>query len=147
MRISDWSSDVGSSDLTSPVLTPDHEDGECGSTERPGDEDPRHRDRCRLDLLEGEAGVLEARLLLIHLLEQVRRTQHRDAGQQRADGDSAGADPGGQAGAEHVGGSGDGGGDMLSPLLLPLLLSRLVLLRSEEHTSELQSLMRISYAV
>src|SRR3546814_10301447 len=42
-----------------------------------------------------------------------------------------------------------GGGSMLAALLLPGLLDRQHdrRIRSEEHTSELQSLMRISYAV
>src|SRR3546814_2151984 len=45
-----------------------------------------------------------------------------------------------------------GGGSMLAALLLPGLLDRqhdrrIMLCRSEEHTSELQSLMRTSYAV
>src|SRR3546814_5173355 len=38
-------------------------------------------------------------------------------------------------------------GLMIVPLVLPLMAAALLLLRSEEHTSELQSLMRISYAV
>src|SRR3546814_10066861 len=39
------------------------------------------------------------------------------------------------------------GKDMIAVNPIPLLLQRSPLVRSEEHTSELQSLMRISYAV
>src|SRR3546814_3538025 len=99
MRISDWSSDVCSSDLIS-VVGP----GRHGASRR---SDGRRRSR------------------------QVRA---RDAGEDR-----------------HAGRTGDAPppAALQSPLLIRQLLGGLLFLplRSEEHTSELQSLMRISYVV
>src|SRR3546814_3865423 len=99
MRISDWSSDVCSSDLHERVV-----DGFF-------DEGPRWAG-ADLALVEGEHGeALEA-------LVEVRVIGVHDVGE------------------EHVG--------RLAP---ELERHRVQVLRSEEHTSELQSLMRISYAV
>src|SRR3546814_6175526 len=99
MRISDWSSDVCSSDLFVPLL-----DSACHAHHA------AHRLRC---LRAGAA--LQRRLAR----QQLRRLD------------------GAQDLARHVG---------LRPLRRHLLRG-LPTGRSEEHTSELQSLMRISYAV
>src|SRR3546814_9275945 len=98
MRISDWSSDVCSSDLR------------CRPRVRSGHQ---HRDRCRCNTVaaaddDRDAGAAGAEFPVRH--HPLR--QHR----------TAGVVPGGPARTP--------GG-----------------IRSEEHTSELQSLMRISYAV
>src|SRR3546814_7840793 len=90
MRISDWSSDVCSSDLIS-LAFPDRAPRHLGS--RPADADAgRH---------------------------QTRRAGHAGAGGDEQDGDHVHPGP----------------------------RDRQAAVRSEEHTSELQSLMRISYAV
>src|SRR3546814_10623263 len=102
MRISDWSSDVCSSDLVRRRGVADHLD--------------RHR-------LDHQPLVLhqEAEPLPVHLLE---RGPHRGAVGEVDDQRLVGAGIAQMRAA-----------DALDPL------------RSEEHTSELQSLMRISYAV
>src|SRR3546814_2128554 len=108
MRISDWSSDVCSSDLS---LFPTR-GGRCRRAVGERDDEPvpveRHRplSSCR----RGRAGEPRRRLVL-------SRSQ------------------------------GGGGGDRGSHRLLERRRGRLTARRSEEHTSELQSLMRISYAV
>src|SRR3546814_9238093 len=104
MRISDWSSDVCSSDL----LLRRH-----------------HRE---VDVDEGQIDE-ERFLLVVRLLDELRRPID-----------------------EHVGGIPLPGADLgrIGAHLFPVdekVLGVLLHLRSEEHTSELQSLMRISYAV
>src|SRR3546814_2396896 len=101
MRISDWSSDVCSSDLI-----------EEAAQQRAGTGAPEH-------------GVIGADVDRQPLHQHVHRRIGRDA---RA-GDQEGEDGRGRIGAHGWGCT------FPSPL------------RSEEHTSELQSLMRISYAV
>src|SRR3546814_2706187 len=117
MRISDWSSDVCSSDLKELVARALH----------------RESPRARRPFVALNTAAIPAELLESELF-----------------GHEAGAFTG--ATKRHVGRfeQADGGtlfldeiGDM--PLALQTRLLRV--LRSEEHTSELQSLMRISYAV
>src|SRR3546814_2963753 len=115
MRISDWSSDVCSSDLRLGGLVLQHlgllASGD-GDAPRPlGLGDLAHQ-------LDGEQAVLEL------------RTGHLDVV--------------GKVEAPLEGTGGDAAMEILHPVLLGVLLGTL---RSEEHTSELQSLMRISYAV
>src|SRR3546814_7564099 len=98
MRISDWSSDVCSSDLYVPGADP-HDDGAEAA-------DPDHR-----------AGA--------HLSFRFGRHPHADVPSGRRAGDRQG---------DHA------GAPQMDARDLPQG-------RSEEHTSELQSLMRISYAV
>src|SRR3546814_2804181 len=107
MRISDWSSDVCSSDLVVAeyrVLV----------------RVERHRLTVRLDILPGRVHVGKGALALDHLQMHQLAGRIIDVNQQRA----------------------------LRPAILkPPVLRAIELARSEEHTSELQSLMRISYAV
>src|SRR3546814_7899368 len=106
MRISDWSSDVCSSDLHHALAAPAVE------VQHPaGDREQRH----------SEAGDHE---------------QHH----------ATGAEEAAAMQREHA------GADLLSPVAVVVALvrdrlQRPAVERSEEHTSELQSLMRISYAV
>src|SRR3546814_2428427 len=108
MRISDWSSDVCSSDLLGPELAQAVQEFLRAADAGEG-----------IDAPSGEAAVarLEA------------RPQHRQAARQALAGEGA------------VGDHHRGVGAREAPL------RRLAQGRSEEHTSELQSLMRISYAV
>src|SRR3546814_1788374 len=105
MRISDWSSDVCSSDL-----------------------DQRRR----------------------HLAAQVeQRDRHAKPGQQPVAGAGQGGEEDDGEGGVH-GGEGSSANEVGAGVIGDpggALLLLLLLLRSEEHTSELQSLMRISYAV
>src|SRR3546814_8702909 len=103
MRISDWSSDVCSSDLQG-VLPEDV--GVARNLDHDGD------DR------RPSLGCAELSVLIVTLCP---------------------------CDTEAVGGGADHAGDLDRNLLTPNLGKRVV--RSEEHTSELQSLMRISYAV
>src|SRR3546814_6000437 len=117
MRISDWSSDVCSSDLA---------DGGAAAVEKARRVVDRRREI-------GDA-VLVGQHLPVHrhlLTAVVGPLDHRD-------GDAAAA--GGGDGGDHRG-LAEGAGKAAH--LQVELLRR----RSEEHTSELQSLMRISYAV
>src|SRR3546814_3588841 len=98
MRISDWSSDVCSSDLKIVILTPDPE---------------RFRGALTLAAAQAALGASVSIFLQLEAVALLRRPYG-------APGDSAHKAKG-----------------------LPTLAE----LRSEEHTSELQSLMRISYAV
>src|SRR3546814_9216419 len=103
MRISDWSSDVCSSDLAWPVA---YRVG-CGAEQQGLDEAalPHHRAGVALVVVgvaAGEAGELAAQRVVVRVVGEVAAI------------------------------AGEGGA---------------ALVRSEEHTSELQSLMRISYAV
>src|SRR3546814_1722168 len=107
MRISDWSSDVCSSDL----LLAAHEQA-AGLVDRPAD--------------ERRAGFLGDR----HRLARDQRLVDRSAA---FEDDAIDRDFFARADTQHVANSD--------------VLERDLLVRSEEHTSELQSLMRISYAV
>src|SRR3546814_2756779 len=100
MRISDWSSDVCSSDLRG-------RDGAAACARDRAGRTGGLQQRLRMDVVGiGEAGLLAGNRAHAHaLLDRVRAVLH---------------DP---------------------------VLHRPALARSEEHTSELQSLMRISYAV
>src|SRR3546814_8654700 len=108
MRISDWSSDVCSSDLLCLWGRPEAQ-GLPVEGRRSAHAHDRPRPRA------GAAGGVGAAALCLSL--SARRS-----------GDSA---------------DGRGAGDALSGHSLPACIA----VRSEEHTSELQSLMRISYAV
>src|SRR3546814_8349330 len=117
MRISDWSSDVCSSDLVGG-LDLDHAVEQVGMEVARNESGAEALDRVRSGLAarnDGRQGRLDRKDLEVRpmFLEELR-----DAGDV-----AAGAD----AGDQHV--------------------DRRILERSEEHTSELQSLMRISYAV
>src|SRR3546814_2802752 len=109
MRISDWSSDVCSSDL--PAAETD-DVRRAGESHGPGKDPaaPPLADECARDLLCERAAGKRHRALA-HCRER-----------------------------ERDGGVGDGGADLDHKV-------RAEIHRSEEHTSELQSLMRISYAV
>src|SRR3546814_10782407 len=114
MRISDWSSDVCSSDLQFHRAQPDGGDAGAGlpADDRRGADRRRLRRACSQGLYLHRDGFFR----------RGRGAQHRGA-----------APPGGQGGRRR-------------PLSAAPNASRR-LARSEEHTSELQSLMRISYAV
>src|SRR3546814_6332638 len=114
MRISDWSSDVCSSDLRFIFHR------QIGN----------HRTHDRLidqQLLESGAAA--------HMMNRLRQRHAHDAKRS-----GRGAQP---CMMHHVDDDAD------SPAFLPhkLRISAMIFDRSEEHTSELQSLMRISYAV
>src|SRR3546814_5985748 len=121
MRISDWSSDVCSSDLLTALAVADV------------DGDP-------LVAEADDVGELQVGIAL----------DRRDVGRRQPlqQVEVAGLQVG-----EPYGGIGNGAVDHLVEVILagvPMLLEALEddpVLRSEEHTSELQSLMRISYAV
>src|SRR3546814_3659379 len=110
MRISDWSSDVCSSDLL------------IGEAVRLGGLFSGRSGGVRLGLAQGHPTSLSVRV------ERSRDT-HRDGA--RLMGVSTSLDTNGQT-------------KVTPPAGVPL---RIPVLRSDEHTSELQSLMRISYAV
>src|SRR3546814_9033315 len=105
MRISDWSSDVCSSDLTNPTQK----------------EEPMFTARTRR-ALAGAAGVAVAALALAGCASSNPLEDDNAAG-------------------------GETGGDDTLDALREDETAYASLDRSEEHTSELQSLMRISYAV
>src|SRR3546814_5453199 len=107
MRISDWSSDVCSSDLRAS----------CASGTTPANLIPEHK-----------TNSWESR----HEHHRQARPHHRRVKRHRP-----------RAGAGTVGEGGESG-DQRTP---PGSRRRSRAIRSEEHTSELQSLMRISYAV
>src|SRR3546814_1504979 len=109
MRISDWSSDVCSSDLATKVNVP-APSGAAGGAGGPG----------TAGGAGGSAGVIACGAV------------------GAAGGGGAFGGLGGFGGAGGAGGSGSGASFGTVTCALP---------RSEEHTSELQSLMRISYAV
>src|SRR3546814_2638659 len=113
MRISDWSSDVCSSDLDNHLAI-----DEAGG----GDDEDADRADAR-KLIEAPRRNLES-------ARPFAETLWRDQDQERADR----ADPG-------------RGCDQVQYVTDPMHGPRSALGRSEEHTSELQSLMRISYAV
>src|SRR3546814_8347609 len=113
MRISDWSSDVCSSDLHRPVEQPLEHRGQQRHRREHDDADHDHEAERGQKVAVGEHLAVEQRVAPRQQVDQ----EHPQAG----DGDAGfGPDL-----------------DAVEP----------VLLRSEEHTSELQSLMRISYAV
>src|SRR3546814_9065420 len=118
MRISDWSSDVCSSDLRL----------------RPRPVEGRQLQGRRLQSLDDDEG---RRRLALPLLRVRRQDLRRDQGQDR---DPRAADQGGRTGrADRRHGAEV---EVLSVSFAPARR-----LRSEEHTSEIQSLMRTSYAV
>src|SRR3546814_3551599 len=107
MRISDWSSDVCSSDLATSMRA--SRNGRCALASC--DALSSRSTYCAIQLLRNSSTLdLEAKLPILshHRLQVVRHPRHRE--------------------------------DVLQ-------LRRQARVRSEEHTSELQSLMRISYAV
>src|SRR3546814_3811597 len=117
MRISDWSSDVCSSDLRTP--------GDL----RPGDD---HRDEPGHPLDPRAGGVFfrhpaHAKPRVAQERRALQATRYTGAAGQRPREDTARQ-----------------GGLMSAPVTMPVDIAEI---RSEEHTSELQSLMRISYAV
>src|SRR3546814_6117333 len=107
MRISDWSSDVCSSDL-------------------------RHRKH-------GDG------LQLVFRLQRANHVQSRDMGQLDVHDDQIGAF--GADEFQHLASVAGGHGFIAMRLQKVAEQFQIELIRSEEHTSELQSLMRISYAV
>src|SRR3546814_8630513 len=111
MRISDWSSDVCSSDLTAGEI----------ATARGG--------------LEGGESVLAQSLGPIWRDHAMRGARDRVFVDPRAGREDA---------THHIGGSAARGCDVQ---YVAHASQRAAIRRSEEHTSELQSLMRISYAV
>src|SRR3546814_5702874 len=116
MRISDWSSDVCSSDLvTETQRIDDREDAGNGGDHRHAPLHPRVR--------VNEDRLGEEHFLRQEAIEQ-RHSRHRGGGDQRQ-----------RAGARHRANQAVEPGDVAGAG------------RSEEHTSELQSLMRIPYAV
>src|SRR3546814_2306782 len=142
MRISDWSSDVCSSDLcplaSSASREPERDLSRCGLVAVGGVDEVLRRDG-------GEVAPDRARLGVVHLggadhlaherERVVRRTfdHHRENGRAGEEGDQLTEE--GLVGVLGVVLLGEGS------------VGRAELCRSEEHTSELQSLMRISYAV
>src|SRR3546814_6575921 len=108
MRISDWSSDVCSSDLNQHAALWDT----LGAwAERARDVDGWHRQVIAAGVTGPEAALPYQRGIMAHIAATT-------------------------AGARHLAGAAE-----------PPAAEWLAMLRSEEHTSELQSLMRISYAV
>src|SRR3546814_9974242 len=106
MRISDWSSDVCSSDLPFGLVLGQGQHGRDGFALRKRQE-VDHRSAARRGPALGQAPYL-------HAIDLARGREEEDGGMRRGD--------------EKLG-------------------DDILVLRSEEHTSELQSLMRISYAV
>src|SRR3546814_7387019 len=117
MRISDWSSDVCSSDLAQAGIEPEHR--------------LRTGGRGQQQVLEVVAEHVD-RLALGLFARLVEQVEHQVQLQLRAPGQAAGIGEPGIGGAATGADAG---------------VQRDAALRSEEHTSELQSLMRISYAV
>src|SRR3546814_9222067 len=125
MLISYWSSDVCSSDLLALLVGREQLRG------RP----VVHADRLRLPAVRRRAGAAHAHAARgagerLRLRRILRSAFH--AARQRDDVPLRGADPGGGRDSAAAGDPG---------------VARPAVSRSEEHTSELQSLMRISYAV
>src|SRR3546814_10367139 len=158
MRISDWSSDVCSSDLVTQTLLPLRMLGELVNhvAERDGAGVVRghqHEDHLIDDIVVGElfavfgACVAQAREQIVALRCALGRQfaaekilKHATALQSRAPARER------QAEADHAGGGANGGEECLVQRIR--LGARLAAheYRSEEHTSELQSLMRTSSA-
>src|SRR3546814_9224670 len=117
MRISDWSSDVCSSDL---LLCP-----------------------IRFERLLND-NVIRRSVFTAH----INHDRHRECGVEEDDASPAAhpsrrCDPPARASI----GQGNSGGVLCPPYTRNASCSQCIRSRSEEHTSELQSLMRISYAV
>src|SRR3546814_2354538 len=153
MRISDWSSDVCSSDLLVAPLQPvigKHRRNGHGQTKRGHDERFTNRPCDRVDRsLTGCTDLDEC------TVNTDNRTKKADERRGRAHGRQE-RQTGTQLGIDGCLRTGQGAMqpimrfDWISQLAVLLLGRNAVidqLLRSEEHTSELQSLMRISYAV
>src|SRR3546814_6119007 len=121
MRISDWSSDVCSSDLSGQILLERRNGGEHGGRRRHGDGEGR----ADPDGLEGG-----------HRRQPTGDPRPHERGAPAADRRSRQE---GRAGALPAGG--------VQPAVLLSEPGRQVVCRSDENTSELQALMRISYAV
>src|SRR3546814_6451482 len=124
MRISDWSSDVCSSDLLVGMLRDEihrHVAIELGEV---GLDLPETRPLAKLVRLPGEVAL--------PIRHEYARAQPFE---------------GGEALVEAVGGGPGRIADVAAAAQMPLADMRGRIARSEEHTSELQSLMRISYAV
>src|SRR3546814_8805889 len=116
MRISDWSSDVCSSDLVEPAGVPGLRRADLGAG----------RVRAGADPEPDEGSPARTRPdLSVHQSQSRRGPAHLDPGRRDVPRQ----------------GGGTGGFLYALPYAAPPLY------RSEEHTSELQSLMRISYAV
>src|SRR3546814_10556121 len=126
MRISDWSSDVCSSDLI-PVLRQPRMRADANRT---GMNVDVYRERMYELEMQRNAGILDVAQFEAGRTEAARELLDDAPGPQRV-------------GRARLG--------RLVPLTaafaIPLLALAMYLHRSEEHTSELQSLMRISYAV
>src|SRR3546814_6254251 len=140
MRISDWSSDVCSSDLALACSEPDYGYGHrvyAGDDPAPFD---RYHDQ-RTGAHPRSAGA------------QARARHHpRSKAGDRADEISDRRYRQERRACERAPAEGGGAMKRLIPSALPIVSAALALSacnqnRSEEHTSELQSLMRISYAV
>src|SRR3546814_8147811 len=120
MRISDWSSDVCSSDLKRE-RSPHRLVSRSPQSDVGG--------RCRLDLRDKR---FSSRQSCVEVLEHVPPCVHRHRRQQQL---------------RERGKRALQGFDFLGQQAERPQLGQVLALRSEEHTSELQSLMRISYAV
>src|SRR3546814_2888392 len=126
MRISDWSSDVCSSDLLARVV--------------------ERADRAPIDLVARNP-VAEIERRQIDRPGYGRRARRLGLGDLQGDELVGGIGPGDR---RHIGCGGRAQFDMIGATVGVddgLAVLRLAAVRSEEHTSELQSLMRISYAV
>src|SRR3546814_7913560 len=128
MRISDWSSDVCSSDLRNSTCAPPRTEQAAGDGGNGVGVVPDAHRRVQRVL---EVQARESMCSRIQFGNR-RRVNGGDCGLQRGHGEPVGREPTSRA------------RDRLVDPVLPLLAT---LGRSEEHTSELQSLMRISYAV
>src|SRR3546814_6539916 len=124
MRISDWSSDVCSSDL--PLCLAQR----IGANEHAAVGFGAHRSEQLGDLVPGG-----------------RVAEHRQAKGRLGDEDIARDDFEGRAGRVGAALIVAGDDDPLAPIFHQYLRAAEDMARSDEHTSELQSLMRISYAV
>src|SRR3546814_10900232 len=124
MRISDWSSDVCSSDLVGWPQLP-----------------------CRRQLQRGRRLLLRGGQLVRPYRHRPRAlaARRRLLAAHRRPRDGAGGAEGG--GTRRLRRSGGGSRERPSPSLVSVAIRSTSKRRSEEHTSELQSLMRISYAV
>src|SRR3546814_9152169 len=126
MRISDWSSDVCSSDLRCRI---------CRPTASPDRHRSRWRCRLRHTMPQGRSGWSEKRPCRFPWMLAVKAAARAKGAHPRDDHPQFFAS---NYEAENF-------RSLIASELLTVPPTRL--LRSEEHTSELQSLMRISYAV
>src|SRR3546814_2949983 len=140
MRISDWSSDVCSSDLLEAAAARFEDAGTVGRNR----ECDRHAfqrgfDRVDHDFVRARDDALGQREAEREVLQVLgRRHHHREWLAVAGEGDR-------NLGGHHVAGLGCAAVAAVQDLLSSRAGQGIV--RSEEHTSELQSLMRISYAV